>query len=99
MKPTDESIAMRDIKPSPDVIAQRVGDNVIIVNLQTSLMYDLNRTGGRLWDLLSAGRELTDIHATLLREFEVDPGDLRREMEAILASLLDAGLVQTRDRA
>ena len=89
----------RSITPSPDVIAQRVGDNVIVVNLQTSLMYDLNRTGGRFWELLTAGHDLSQIHTQLLQEFEVDPVELRREMEAIGASLRDAGLVQERAQA
>lgn len=99
VRPTDASIAGREIKPSADVIAQRVGDDVIVVNLQTSLMYDLNRTGGRFWDLLTEGHDLAQIHTKLLQEFEVDPVALRREMEAILASLKDAGLVREREQA
>jgi hypothetical protein len=84
------------ITPSADVIAQRVGDGVIVVNLRTSLMYDLNRTGGRFWDLLTAGHDLAQIHTRLLQEFDVDPVELRREIETIVASLKDAGLVEER---
>jgi hypothetical protein len=83
------------LQPVPDVIAQRVGDEVIIVNLQTNRMHSLNRTGARFWDLLTTGHDLARIHAQLLSEFDVDPAELDREIDTLVASLMKAGLVQT----
>jgi hypothetical protein len=82
------------LQPAPDVVAQRVGDEVIVVNLRTNRMHSLNRTGARFWDLLTAGHDLDRIHAQLLGEFEVDPAALRADIDAIVASLREAGLVQ-----
>jgi hypothetical protein len=77
------------------VVAQRVGDEVIIVNLRTNRMHSLNRTGARLWDLLTAGHDIARIHAQLLGEFDVHPTQLQHEIDAIVTSLKEAGLVQT----
>ncbi len=82
------------LQPARDVVAQRVGHEVIIVNLRTNRMHSLNRTGARLWDLLTAGDDIPSIHAQLLSEFEVDPVQLEHEIAAIVASLKEAGLVQ-----
>ena len=93
-RPDRDSAARDDrFQPDPDVVAQRVGDEVVLVNLRSSRMYDLNRTGARLWDLLVAGHALDSARAELLREFAVDPGELDREIAALVASLLEAGLV------
>ncbi len=81
------------LRQGPEVVAQRVGDEVILVNLQTNRMHSLNRTGARLWDLLTAGQDLAGIHAQLQAEFDVDPAQLRQEIETIVAALKDAGLV------
>jgi Coenzyme PQQ synthesis protein D (PqqD) len=83
------------LQPAPDVVAQRVGDEVIIVNLRTNRMHSLNRTGARFWDLLTTGHDIARIYAQLLSEFDVDPVELDREIDTIVASLTKAGLVQT----
>jgi len=83
------------LQPAPDVVAQRVADEVIIVNLRTNRMHSLNRTGARLWDLLTTGHDVTRIHAQLLAEFDVDPVQLGHEIDAIVTSLREAGLVQS----
>ena len=75
------------IEVSPDVIAQRLGDQTILVHLDTNLMFDLNRTASRLWELAQPGRTRAEIEAQLLVEFEVDPVDLAKEVEQLLLGL------------
>jgi hypothetical protein len=82
------------LEPSADVVAQRVGDEIVLVDLRTNRMYDLNRTAGRLWELLVARPSLSGVHAQLLQEFAVEPAELEREITATLAALRDAGLVR-----
>jgi hypothetical protein len=86
--------AGRLLQQAPDVIAQRVGDEVILVNLRTNRMYSLNLTGARFWDLLTMEHDIGRIHAQLLSEFDVDAAQLQREIDTLLALLKEAGLVQ-----
>lgn len=79
---------------SPDVVAQRVGQGTVVVHLCTNRIYDLNPTGSRLWDLLGAGHDSPAmLHAQMLEEFDVAPAELAAEIERLLTSLTEAGLV------
>ena len=81
------------LRPNPDVIAQRIGDKIALLHLKTDRFYELNRTGARLWELLSAGYDRARIQEQLLLEFDVDAAQLTDEIDAMLASLKDENLV------
>ena len=53
--------------PSPDVVARRVDDEVVLVNLQTNRIFALNSTGARFWELLEGGADRVEIEETLSR--------------------------------
>jgi Coenzyme PQQ synthesis protein D (PqqD) len=81
------------LRPAEDVVARRLGDETVVVNLRTNLIYELNRTGARLWELLADGCDRPELERRLAREFDVEADTLRREIDALLSSLLAAGLV------
>ena len=81
------------IRLDPDVVAQRVGDDVVLVHLRTNRIFELNATGGRVWDLLGAGENADSIVTTLVDEFEIDETSLRAELGAFLETLRKDGLV------
>jgi hypothetical protein len=86
----------RDVQPNPDVIAKQIDDECVLVHLGTDRIYRLNRTGARVWELLSAGYDRVGVHERMLQEFEVDPDQLVREIDGLLTSLQDEGLVTVR---
>ena len=81
------------LRPSPDTVATRVGDEVVLVHLKTERMHVLNRTGARLWELLCAGRDWADIRDVILREFDVTPVQLDAEVDELLATLRQEQLI------
>ena len=85
------------LAPAADVAARRLGDEVVLVNLRTNLIYELNRTGARLWELLAEGCDRREIERRMLADFEVDEETLRAEIGELLGSLLEAGLVTADD--
>ena len=82
------------IEVSPDVIAQRLGDETILVHLDTNLMFDLNRTASRLWELAQCRLTRRQIEAQLLDEFAVDAPDLTRDVDQLLLALQDRKLIR-----
>jgi hypothetical protein len=82
------------LKPNPDVAWRRVDGEVVLVNLKTSRIYALNPTGTRLWELLSEGRGVADIEATLLGEFDIEPAELGHEVDRLLGEMAQAGLIE-----
>ena len=81
------------LRPSPDTVATRVGDEIVLVHLKTERMHVLNRTGARLWELLAAGRDWADIRAVILAEFDVLPGQLDAELQDLVTLLRQEQLI------
>ena len=85
------------IQPTASVVWRRVEHSIILVDLATNKTYELNRTGGRLWELLDGGSTYGDALTTLGSEFEVGTEELRAEAAKLVARLLDEQLaVETR---
>jgi hypothetical protein len=85
-------------KPGPDVLAERLEDQVVLVHLRSNRMFELNRTGARMWELLEAGGDVEEIRRSLRAEFAVDAERLEREMDALLAELSRERLIIDGDR-
>ena len=80
-------------RPSPDVVFQKMQDEVVLVHLATSEIYALNRTGARFWELLSGGGTRAAIESVLADEFEIDIDAIRREIDEIVRALKAHGLL------
>jgi len=80
-------------KTDSDTVYNRVGDQGVLVHMRTNQIYELNRTGARFWELLSAGHDTAEIKDLMLQEFDVTEPDLVAEIGAMLASLENEGLI------
>ena len=79
--------------PVEDVVYRELNGEIVLVHLGNDHIYALNETGARFWQLLADGRDRAAICAQMLEEFAVDPAELDREIDALLAELQSAGLV------
>ena len=80
-------------RTSADAVAQRLGDEVVLVHIRTDKIFVLNRTGARVWELLCESLDRSAIQARLLAEFEVGEVQLAAEIDALLTALTEAGLI------
>jgi len=80
-------------RPSADTLYERIGDETVLIHMRTNQIYELNRTAARFWDLLCAGHDRAEIQQLVLQEFDVAEADIEREIEALLASLKEEGLI------
>ncbi len=87
------------IRAHPDVVAQRLDDEVVLVNLQTNRIFALNATAARFWELLTAGVEREEIVRIMCDEFEVEVAHLEGEIDSLLSSLAKEQLVAAGDDA
>ena len=81
-------------RPSTDTVARRMDDQYVLVQLQTNRIYELNRTGARLWELLETGHDLEQAQEQMLLEFDVDERRLRDEVSTLMRDLVAKGLVE-----
>jgi Coenzyme PQQ synthesis protein D (PqqD) len=80
-------------RPIPDVVYRELEGEMVLVHLGTNRIYSLNETGARFWELLGGGGDRAEIERQLLDEFAIDPDELRQEIDAMLVSLANEGLV------
>ncbi|MBT8493916.1 MAG: PqqD family peptide modification chaperone, partial [Deltaproteobacteria bacterium] len=80
-------------KPSPDVVARTLDGNTVLMHLETDQIYELNPTGTRLWELLSAGESLPEAKERLEGEFDAPREVVSDDVDLLLTELVDAGLV------
>ncbi|MEX2534329.1 MAG: PqqD family protein [Trueperaceae bacterium] len=76
-------------KANPDVVMQRLGDSMVLVNLATDRILELNDTAATLFELISSGLDETEVESRMVEIFDVDPIVVRSEMPSVLASLAE----------
>ncbi len=80
-------------RPSPDAIATRVGDEIVLVDLRTDRIYSLNRTAARLWELVGAECDRSEVERRMLEEFDVTPDQLAEAIDEFVLSMTRDGLL------
>jgi len=88
----------RRLEPTDDVVGQQLGDGVVLVHLKTNRIFELSRTGGRMWDLLQTESDRERIEEQLLSEFDVSERDLTAEVDSLISDLADEDLVRILER-
>ena len=78
---------------SPEAIAQEVSGETVILDLRSEQYFSLDPVGSRVWQCLKAGESMDTVHSQLVSEYDVDPDQLTADLESLVASLIDAGLV------
>ncbi|MGI8873766.1 MAG: PqqD family protein [Egibacteraceae bacterium] len=87
------SSGVRRLQPADDVVGQKLGDEVVLVNLQTNRIFELNHTGARFWDLLQSETDRGRIEQQLGEEYDVAAEDLSDELDELVSQLAEEKLV------
>jgi Coenzyme PQQ synthesis protein D (PqqD) len=80
-------------RSSPDALATRVGDEIVLVDLKTDKIYSLNRTAARIWELMCADCDRAEVERRMLEEFDVARGELAEAIDELVTSMTQDGLL------
>ena len=80
---------------SPDAIAKRVGDELVILNIGSGTYFGLDPVGARIWQLLEEGKSPTEIRDVMVEEYEVSYETLEHDIAVLLNDLLAKALIGT----
>ena len=80
-------------RSSPDALATRVGEEIVLVDLKTDQIYSLNRTAARIWELLCADCDRAELERHMLEEFEVTPDQLAEAIDDLVMTMTRDGLL------
>lgn len=79
---------------SKDQVSCELADEVAILSLKDHIYYGLNPVGARVWQLLQKQMTLAALFDTLLSEYDVDANHLERDLNDLLNTLAQQGLVE-----
>jgi hypothetical protein len=80
--------------PAADVRAARVGDEMVLLQLEHGVYFSLNATGAWIWERLATGATRDELCAGIVARFEVESAVARRDLDELLVELERAGLVE-----
>ena len=75
------------------VLARKLEDEMVLLNLDSGEYFGLNDTGTRVWELLVDGRSRDEVVDRLTEEFEVTVEVASSHVAALCAELVEAGLL------
>jgi len=77
----------------PHVLSRLVGDETVLLDLQTGIYFGLDGVGTFIWENVSDGRSLAETVDAILAEFEVDEEQALADVVKFAETLLERGLL------
>lgn len=77
------------------VMARRVGDETVILDLNTGTYFGLDPVGARIWQWFTEGLSLVEVCSSVVDEFDVTPEVVQVDVQRLVDELLSRGLVVT----
>jgi hypothetical protein len=78
---------------SNQVLAQKAGETLVLLNLDSGQYYNLNEVGTRVWELCDGVRTASEIACTISVEYEARANHIRLDVLAVLDDLVRGDLV------
>lgn len=76
-----------------NMIAADVGDEAVILDIQSGYFFQLNRTAARIWALLESQISAGELCAKMAESHSVDPAICRGDVLDFIADMRDRGLI------
>jgi len=81
------------IRKDDGLLTTTVAGDLLAMSVQHGVCYGFNDVATRIWELLAEPRSLDDLCEALLREYEVDEGDCRKDVAELIEKWRAEGLV------
>ena len=78
----------------PHVMARQVGEETVLLDLESGTYFGLDDVGARIWQLLEGGKSVAETCALLLAEYDVEASVLEHDALALVQKLVDAKLLE-----
>jgi hypothetical protein len=85
---------LRSMKRSDAAMARRVDDDVVILDITSGQFFGINDVGALVWDLLEHDTTRDVLVEAVTAEFDVDSKQAGDDIDALIAQLSNAGLVE-----
>jgi hypothetical protein len=83
-----------NLKIPDQVVTRQVGDETVLLNLESGTYFGLDPVGSRFLELLAVEGTLTTVIARMLEEFEVSETQLETDLLRLAEEMLASGLLE-----
>lgn len=87
-------LTQKKLQISEEVLYEKIGEEMVLLNLETGTYFGLNPVGSRMWELLAVTGEPETIVQTLCEEFDVAVDILERDLADLVRELNDKKLIE-----
>lgn len=77
----------------PQVRARMVGEETVLLHLESGIYFGLDPVGARAWQLIQAGKSLSEACDAIIQEYDVSRQVLEQDVLALARDLVDKKLV------
>jgi coenzyme PQQ biosynthesis protein PqqD len=78
--------------------SQLIEGEAIVLDIPGKVLRGLNPVASRIWQLIDGTRSLSEISATIAREFSAGSEEVARDVQGFLDELVDKQLITYSDR-
>ena len=75
------------------VMARRVGEEIVVLDLGGGEYFGLPEVGGRMWELIVEGKSLLEVSNAIVSEFEIDRSTVQKDLIGLVGDLCGKGLL------
>jgi hypothetical protein len=79
---------------APDVVASELPNGAALLDMRAGKYYSLNIVGAHIWNHIRSPASLQSVIASVGEKFDVRLEECERDVNALLAALTAAGLVE-----
>lgn len=86
-------ILTKPLLPSSQAVESRVGEETVILHLESGAYYGLDRLGTRVWELLKEGVAPVEIGRILVRDHDAPSEVVEADVRRLLSELHAHGII------
>lgn len=87
----------RQVIQAPDVLLQNLEGEAVLLNLANGQYYGLDENSFHMYQTLTSAESVDQAYERLLQEYQIEPEQLRADLERFLEGLLENGLLSYTD--
>jgi Coenzyme PQQ synthesis protein D (PqqD) len=77
----------------PEVRARMVGEELVLLHLESGIYFGLDPVGARAWQLIEGGKSLSQACDAMIEEYDVSREVLKQDVLALARDLVDKNLL------
>jgi hypothetical protein len=77
----------------PQVMSRPVGDETVLLDLDSGMYFGLDGVGQRIWESMGEGQTLGETAAVIVAEYQVNEAQAQADVIEFVRDLLERGLL------